>query len=1775
MDQVYRIEIPVEAIDATDAAALRALEATLQRIFTTAKSGKGDISGAIQAANSAATAAIPSLKNVENATKTVSEGFSDAGSSAQDMGNDAKTAASNAEGAADKLEGSVDEVGDSFQETGNDAKQAGSKAESALQGAGAQADKFSQRMEKSQKTLRQMFKEKIKLIMEAVDRASPVLKNIWNSAKNLGSKAWSVAVRMKDMITAPFRKLKSMLMSPITIALSVAGVSLGAGDMVKTYTDFTTGMSTVKALTGATNEQFVMLTDTAKELGATTKFTAAQAAEGMKYLGMAGWDTNEIIEAMPGLLNLAAAGATDLGTAADIVSDVMTAMGMSADQASTAADIFARTATMTNTTISGMGESLKYAAPIAHSFGLSLSEVSTLVGMMGNAGIKASMAGTAIRSSLLNMATPSKEAAKLMGDLGLSFSKADGSMKDMGTIVGDLKTAFKDLTAEQRLSYAETIFGTMASSAWLGIIDQGADEYNRLFSAIDNSRGAAEEMSKTQMDNLAGDFTLLQSAVDGMKISLVDKLSPYLRKGVQWLTSKIPEITDKVGNFIDRAIQKAKDLKDFLGGVFNSSEFKNADGFAEKFFVAWDKIIAEPFKDWWNSSGKELVTGVMSNMGSQIGELLHGIILGIWAGIKGEEIDFDGLNIGGLAQAGAEAAKSFVSGFASSLNLGEVVSEAPGGLKALAGGLIGIKAIGGVMGAAKNLGMLRLALGGGTTAAAAAGTGAAAAGAGAATTAVGAGATAAAAGAGKATVALGGLKTALAAIPVWGWVAAAAITAVAIGAKAYADAQEKERQSILHIGDDAEKAATQYQRSARNVKEAADLFDGIHTIELQIKQGKNNTSEIAQTEANLNIIKDREVYIELVLSGTSLTEQQVKDLNKELSSIKDQKVDIEAKLASGTLTEEQIREYQEKLNSLTGREVEIEAILSGTTLTEEQIAAYQEELDQLHGQEVELTAKLAEDRARSSDVVAYMQELSGLKGRKEVIRMELDKGVSEEEAAEYMRELEIIEGREEIIHLKLDGLGVTQLGLMYAQKTLDEINGKEAQAAVILSRHGLTDAQIQQITGELKEVKTRKAVIRCILDGASLTEQQVADYRKELEGITTREAQIEAKMAEGGLTQDEIANLSAEYNSLQSREAFLNMSLAGSELSEEQIQALADEYGRIDAKEAAITAKLSEAGLSKSELEAVSSLYNGIASKTAELTVTFSANSLDGDDLKEAADNLDRMYQRLAEMSGGAFTAEDLKNGYVTEEGAKAIIQKRADTDLLMLETEVVKARNHVDDAVANRDAAKQLAANAAAAEQKNFDIATSVDAIEARRQQINSNRDYNRKNMTTREYADWLNSGEYDKAMSALKQEYTTLTGKKAPSDWDITRTNGKGFDSSSWWTQKENAKQSKEYMQGEYNTQNESLKKLYNSEKALIEGKTFNGTDLAGYSLEELAASYSSLDETGRQLFQDAVMALNTLNEQTDYVGQEDKADALGIVELAQKTEVMEGIKQQVGSIATDYAAMSAEQKETFKASEEGMKQLADVNTALENLGLDKIGSLDDLKTALDEISGLDFDSLSSLDLSAVQGAFAAVSGVASGMKTSLDAARAALQQLDGKSATTTVTNNVYNNTYNNTYTNSGGAAENAEGGIYNGAFLSWVAEDGPEAIIPLGSARRERGYELWLQAGKMLGVSEYAEGGILSPYSSALGSLPDEVWDDQPDGDEGPHQGGKGGPGGGGGNNFSINVSANPTFTIQGGNSPDDILAMLKSKQKELAELLGGAFADELEDIVSNMV
>lgn len=346
--------------------------------------------------------------------------------------------------------------------------------------------------------------------------------------------------------------------------------------MLSKAADFEAVMSKVKAITVSDDKAMQQLTATARELGEKTMFSATQAGEAMTYLGMAGWNSQQIMAGMPGLLNLAAASGTDLARTADIVSDDLTAFGLSAEHAGHMADVFAKTSTKTNTNVEMLGETMKYAAPVAHAFGASLEETAALTGIMANSGIKASAAGTALRSGFLRLAGTSAKSTKAIEEMGLSLSEATAQQEEaraalaslgiamddtngprkMGAIVRDLADKTKDMSKEQRLATLATIFGTNAASAWVAVIDQGPDALDQLTKELENSDGAATAMAETMQNNARGAMVRLQSASESVAISIGGTMLPTLAElgdslaneaaYVSKVASEHPELTEAI-----------------------------------------------------------------------------------------------------------------------------------------------------------------------------------------------------------------------------------------------------------------------------------------------------------------------------------------------------------------------------------------------------------------------------------------------------------------------------------------------------------------------------------------------------------------------------------------------------------------------------------------------------------------------------------------------------------------------------------------------------------------------------------------------------------------------------------------------------------------------------------------------------------------------------------------------------------------------------------------------------------------------------------------------------------------------------------------------------------------------------------------------------------------------------------------------------------------------------------------------------------------------------
>lgn len=307
------------------------------------------------------------------------------------------------------------------------------------------------------------------------------------------------------------------LLSKIKQLAAASAITILVKLSFDTFANFEQEMARVRAISGATAEEYKLLENSARELGRNTTFSATEAAEGMKYLSMAGWETNQIVAAMPGMLNLAAAGAVDLGETADIVSDTMTGFGLSASQAMHVADVFAETVTSTNTDVTMMGEAMKYVSPIAKQFGADIEQTSAMIGLMANAGIKASQAGTSLRAGLLRLADPRARAEMQLEKLGLSFVDAAGDMKDIQQIIQEVSTAFAGLSESERLAAGQRIFGVEAASGWLAMLDQGPEALDAMVEQLRNSDGASQAMADIMNDTLLGNLKLMASyAQDAM-----------------------------------------------------------------------------------------------------------------------------------------------------------------------------------------------------------------------------------------------------------------------------------------------------------------------------------------------------------------------------------------------------------------------------------------------------------------------------------------------------------------------------------------------------------------------------------------------------------------------------------------------------------------------------------------------------------------------------------------------------------------------------------------------------------------------------------------------------------------------------------------------------------------------------------------------------------------------------------------------------------------------------------------------------------------------------------------------------------------------------------------------------------------------------------------------------------------------------------------------------------------------------------------------------------
>lgn len=321
----------------------------------------------------------------------------------------------------------------------------------------------------------------------------------------------------------------------LTGAITAPVMGIGAAAL-KAGRSFTDEMNTVQAVSGATGKDFEQLTELAKKMGRETKFSATESAQALKYMGMAGWDTQQMTAGLEPVLNLAIAAGTDLATTSDIVTDALTAFGLKAEDTAHFTDVLAQASNSANTDVVGLGEAFKYVAPVAGSLGYSVEDVSLALGTMANAGIKGAKAGRALSTSIMRLGSPTSDMASAMSQLGVSLTDSEGKMLPLRSVLEQLRGSFKGLTEEQQLAYASTIFGKDAASSMLPILNASQTEWDKLADSIDNADGATKRMRDIMEDSLGGDFDKLKSSAEGALIGIFDVIEPTVRDIMQKVT---------------------------------------------------------------------------------------------------------------------------------------------------------------------------------------------------------------------------------------------------------------------------------------------------------------------------------------------------------------------------------------------------------------------------------------------------------------------------------------------------------------------------------------------------------------------------------------------------------------------------------------------------------------------------------------------------------------------------------------------------------------------------------------------------------------------------------------------------------------------------------------------------------------------------------------------------------------------------------------------------------------------------------------------------------------------------------------------------------------------------------------------------------------------------------------------------------------------------------------------------------------------------------------
>ena len=1538
---------------------------------------------------------------------------------------------------------------------------------SGFDSASKKASGFEKSVNKTQKSLLAMMKEKYQLLLEAKDRITPTVKQAITYVKSLTGKTWKVTLKAVDLVTSPVRRVFGLLKSPLVAAGVTISAGAGIADTVQTYADFEAAMSEVKAISGATSQEFEQLTEKANQMGAVTKFTASESAEAFKYMAQAGWDVREMMDGIDGLMALAAASGEDLGITADIVTDALTAFGLSAKESGRFADVMAQAASATNTDVAKMGDTFKYVAPVAGALGYSIEDTAVAIGLMANSGIKASQAGTSLRSLLSNLTRPVGQAEDAINALGISITNTDGSVKPLSQTLQDLRAKFGALTDSEKAQYAAMLAGQEGMSGLLAIVNASDQEFESLTEQINNSSGAAQKMADVMMDNLSGKFELFTGALDSMKMSLGEKFKPYLIEALEWMTDKVPDVENALltamnsfDHFVDNA--KAK-IDEFTA----TDEWKNADLFG-KIEIAWDELVAEPFSDWWNGSGKLKVAGVARDIGTGIGSAISAGILALM-----------GVDVSSVIDEGSSIGRQFAEGFSEGMSgvdvsaaLGTMVSGAfssagkllPGGTAPDIGSLLSAAAIAKIAGPLMSFGsgafkvgkgiyksatggVLKKAIGSFSVADELAGVG----------NVSGSGLMGLA---GKAGMALGsGASTATG-------LAAAGAGGIAGGIVGGA--------ALISGGMDAFDAYNSYKEGNKDVAKAQGTSAGLKVG--GVAAGAAAGAAIGSVVPVLGTAvggligagigglagwfagdKVKEDYEEAAAAAENL-EQKSKYA---LEGAKFDSKELKEAFDDTNVSAEQFGAMMQEATSNKIRDA-----FGDIKLTMQEIEEAAKQI--VFADQAEALNKFSAAAETADSSLATLQSSFQTMDKlnwKASLGMELDEG----DMSEYISAVDaMIESSKQYLEDK-------HYEATAAIDLLIEPGNETDMTSGLNQMYSDLQTKIESLGGDLK------AKVNVALEDGVITldeQAEIANLQNQIADITNQISQAE--------TEASFQSLKIKYSG-----ASLDADSFASLVSEIQanVQNAASQYD--EALQVSLTnlnLQLQNGAISQEQFdEQLQALTEGYQAKITDLSVrveSFELQSIADSFGSELDGILPELEGTVAERLGTAMH-NAMANGVDVENWDVSTASEWLDLDGLSAETQ------------------------SAITEMMSQVAASMPDQMTSALEGSGANLSESVNNMVK----SGIENADFTEAGAAMNQK---LGESLTPTDM---------------------SESSAGLQDG-----------LQSSLMASVEN--IDLTEAGSLMNQKLGEAMSSVDMSES----DAGLQEGLQNSLTAALEGIDLSESAQMI----NTSIVTALSSTEG---IDMSGFTASMQSSITSSIEGL-DYSGVTTAVGS------GISNAITATMGTIQGA-IDTLYSNVGSAINTAFSA------GFSTTTTVTITANYKLANPSATIS-----FSGGGTGTATVSGSISSHANGGFAYGPELTWWGEDGPEVIIPLGSKRRQRGLELWAQAGEMLGVGKHADGGIIG----SGGGASKNIWDNterliEPisEGDSGTSDVSTVIESERNSDTKEVNliVTVNPQFVISSTSQrEDDILQIIKTHMKELADDLGGELADRLGEVFSNM-